>query len=41
MDGVALTAGEQFYVEILAKHGHRKARPVGEADATPGNADAA
>jgi hypothetical protein len=28
MDAVAKAAGPQFYVEILAKHGHRKARPV-------------
>lgn len=32
IDGVAKDAGEQFYVEILAKHGHRKARPAGAAD---------
>lgn len=35
MDGVALTAGEQFYVEILAKHGHRKPRPAGDAAGDP------
>lgn len=34
MDGVALTSGEQFYVEILAKHGHHKPRPAGEGEAT-------
>lgn len=28
MDAVAKAAGPQFYVEILAKHGHRKARVV-------------
>ena len=27
IDAVARDGGEQFYVEILAKHGHRKARP--------------
>ena len=27
MDEVARAAGPQFYVEILAKHGHRKQRP--------------
>ena len=30
MDAVAQEAGDQFYVEILAKHGHRIARPAGE-----------
>ena len=30
IDGVAKEAGPQFYVEILAKHGHRKAKPAGE-----------
>jgi predicted N-acyltransferase len=33
MDGVAAAAGSQFYVEILAKPGHRKVRPA-EAPAT-------
>jgi hypothetical protein len=28
VDGVAKAGGERFYVELLAKHGHRKARPV-------------
>lgn len=27
VDGVAKEGGKQCYVEILAKHGHRKARP--------------
>ena len=36
MDAVAKAAGPQFYVEVLAKHGHRKARP---ADAAPVQAD--
>jgi hypothetical protein len=27
MDAVAKSGGAQFYVEILAKHGHRTARP--------------
>lgn len=31
MDGVAQAAGTQFYVEVLAKPGHRAARPPGEA----------
>ena len=30
IDGIANTGGEQFYVEILASHGHRQARPAGE-----------
>jgi hypothetical protein len=30
MDAVAQEGGEQFYVEILAKHGHRKPRLDGE-----------
>ncbi|MDM0040899.1 DUF6172 family protein [Variovorax sp. J22G21] len=38
MDAVAKAAGPQFYVEILAKHGHRKARPA-EAAADPLQAD--
>ncbi|MDB5872045.1 MAG: hypothetical protein JWQ07_1487 [Ramlibacter sp.] len=32
IDGVAKEGGEKFYVEILAKPGHRKARPAGEQD---------
>jgi len=35
MDEVAKAAGPQFYVEILAKHGHRKARPADEQPAEP------
>lgn len=34
MDEVARAARPQFYVEILAKHGHRKARPVAPAEAS-------
>ena len=36
MDGLAKDGGTQFYVEILAKHGHRKARDQAAAapDAT-------
>lgn len=30
MDAVAQAGGEQFYVEILASHGHRQARPAAE-----------
>ena len=30
IDGVAKDEGPQFYVEILAKHGHRKARPAAD-----------
>ncbi len=33
IDAVATDAGEKFYLEILAKPGHRKARPAGAADA--------
>ncbi|MES2585152.1 MAG: DUF6172 family protein [Pseudomonadota bacterium] len=32
IDGIAKEGGEQFYVEILASHGRRQARPAG---ATP------
>ena len=31
IDDVAREGGNQFYVEILAKPGHRKARPPGES----------
>ena len=30
IDGIASAGGEQFYVEILASHGRRQARPAGE-----------
>ncbi|MBC7704882.1 MAG: hypothetical protein H7274_13180 [Rhodoferax sp.] len=33
IDSVVKEAGEKFYIEILAKSGHRKARPVAEAEA--------
>ena len=36
IDGVAKEAGESFYIEILAKPGHRKKRP---ADGATGGAD--
>ena len=32
IDGVAKEMGEKFYIEILAKPGHRKARPAGVTD---------
>ena len=32
VDGVAKEAGDSFYIEILAKPGHRKVRPVGTED---------
>ena len=35
IDGIAQAQGAQFYVEILAKHGHRKARPATEAGSPP------
>ena len=38
VDGVAKQAGDSFYIEILVKPGHRKARPVGTEDAAAGNA---
>ena len=34
IDGAAREGADKFYVEILAKPGHRKARPPGEADLT-------
>ena len=39
IDGIAKEGGEQFYVEILAKPGHRKAKLAGEGDANPEPAD--
>ncbi len=30
MDGIAKEGGSQFYVEILASHGHRQQRPAAE-----------
>lgn len=41
MDAVAQAGGEQFYVEILAKHGHRQARPEGATDRVTSAAAAA
>ncbi|WP_432725578.1 DUF6172 family protein [Variovorax sp. W6] len=35
IDGVAKEGGKQFYIEILAKPAKRKARPAGEAAASP------
>ena len=40
IDGVAKESGEQFYLEILAKHGHRKARPEGVATERPSRRNA-
>lgn len=34
IDAVAKEGGVQFYIEILAKPGHRKARPESARDAT-------
>ena len=31
IDTVAAEGGEQFYVEVVTKHGHRTARPVNAA----------
>lgn len=33
IDAVVKDGGTQFYVEILAKHGHRQARPASTGDA--------
>jgi hypothetical protein len=33
VDGVAKAGAESFYLELLAKHGHRKARPAAPAEA--------
>ena len=40
IDGVAKDGGAQFYVEILAKPGHRKARPAGARGAAASAASA-
>lgn len=41
IDGVAREGGNQFYVEILAKPGHRKERPAEVGDAAANDASAA
>jgi hypothetical protein len=38
IDGVAKEGGSQFYVEILAKPGHRKAKPAGAGDSAANDA---
>lgn len=40
IDGVAKEGGDHFYVEILAKPGHRKARPEGAKDGADAGAGA-
>jgi hypothetical protein len=35
IDGVAREGGAQFYIEILAKPGHRKPRPADATSTTP------
>lgn len=40
IDAVAREGGEQFYIEILAKHGHRQARPDRTAGASASAASA-
>ena len=35
IDTVAQAAGDQFYVEVLAKPGHRCAKPAGPTGPTP------
>ena len=32
IDALVAAGGHQFYVEILAKHGHRKAKPAGDVN---------
>jgi len=32
IDALVTDGGKQFYIEILAKHGHRKVRPQGAGD---------
>lgn len=39
MDGVAQEGGAQFYIEILAKPGHRKQRPEGDDQAAAPQTD--
>lgn len=41
MDALVQAGGEQFYVEILAKHGVRQARPEGSSDRVTSAAAAA
>lgn len=38
VDGVAQAGSDSFYLEILAKPGHRKARPAGATDEAPSHA---
>jgi len=33
IDAIAKEGAPSFYLEILAKHGHRRARPIGTGDA--------
>jgi hypothetical protein len=39
IDGVVQAQGSQFYVSIVAKHGHRAARPVNSTDAAADETD--
>ena len=39
IDTVAQEGGEQFYVEVVTKHGHRTARPQGAEVAASDDAD--
>ena len=39
IDTVAQDGGEQFYVEVVTKHGHRTARPQGAENATTDDED--
>jgi hypothetical protein len=40
IDTLAAEGGEQFYVEIVAKHGHRTARPLAAVSQEEFDADA-
>jgi hypothetical protein len=39
IDGVVKEGADSFYVEILAKPGHRKARPAGQTAASDADGD--
>ena len=39
IDTVAQEGGEQFYVEVVTKHGHRTARPQGAKNAATDDED--
>ena len=41
IDTVAQEGGEQFYVEVVTRHGHRTAKPQGVESASAGNSQGA